>query len=70
MIIVPAGVPHWFSSIDGAIRYSVVRVDPDNFCPPNRDIISLCKICRQIGRFHVCSLVCARNADCLPARFP
>jgi mannose-6-phosphate isomerase-like protein (cupin superfamily) len=34
MIIVPAGVPHWFSSIDGAIKYSVVRVDPDKLLPP------------------------------------
>jgi mannose-6-phosphate isomerase-like protein (cupin superfamily) len=34
MIIVPPGVPHWFSSIDGAIRYSVVRVDPDKLLPP------------------------------------
>ena len=33
MIIVPAGVPHWFSSIDGAIKYSVVRVDPDKLLP-------------------------------------
>jgi len=33
MIIVPAGLPHWFSSIDGAIRYSVVRVDPDKLLP-------------------------------------
>ena len=33
MIIVPAGVPHWFSSINGAIRYSVVRVDPDKLLP-------------------------------------
>ena len=34
IIIVPAGVPHWFSSIDGAIRYSVVRVDSDKLLPP------------------------------------
>jgi mannose-6-phosphate isomerase-like protein (cupin superfamily) len=34
MIIVPPGVPHWFSSIDGAIRNSVVRVDPDKLLPP------------------------------------
>jgi mannose-6-phosphate isomerase-like protein (cupin superfamily) len=34
MIIVQTGVPHWFSSIDGAIRYSVVRVDPDKLLPP------------------------------------
>jgi mannose-6-phosphate isomerase-like protein (cupin superfamily) len=34
VIIIPAGVPHWFSAIDGAIRYSVVRVDPDKLLPP------------------------------------
>ena len=34
VIIIPAGIPHWFSSIDGAIRYSVVRVDPDKLLPP------------------------------------
>jgi mannose-6-phosphate isomerase-like protein (cupin superfamily) len=33
VIIIPAGVPHWFSSIDTAIRYSVVRVDPDKLLP-------------------------------------
>lgn len=33
VIIIPAGIPHWFSSIDGAIRYSVVRVDPDKLLP-------------------------------------
>jgi mannose-6-phosphate isomerase-like protein (cupin superfamily) len=33
VIIIPAGVPHWFSAIDGAIRYSVVRVDADKLLP-------------------------------------
>ena len=33
VIIIPAGVPHWFSAIDGTIRYSVVRVDPDKLLP-------------------------------------
>ncbi len=29
VVIIPAGVPHWFSGIDGTIRYVVVRVDPE-----------------------------------------
>jgi mannose-6-phosphate isomerase-like protein (cupin superfamily) len=29
IIIIPAGVGHWFSVVDGAIDYVVVRIDPD-----------------------------------------
>ena len=29
VIVIPAGVPHWFSAIEGSITYVVVRVDPD-----------------------------------------
>jgi mannose-6-phosphate isomerase-like protein (cupin superfamily) len=29
VIVIPAGVGHWFSSIDGTIRYLVIRVDAD-----------------------------------------
>ncbi|PYX02098.1 MAG: hypothetical protein DMG85_22130 [Acidobacteria bacterium] len=28
VVIIPAGTGHWFSSIDGAIDYEVLRVDP------------------------------------------
>lgn len=28
VVIIPAGVPHWFSEIEGSITYLVVRVDP------------------------------------------
>ena len=28
VVIIPAGTAHWFSSIDGAIDYEVMRVDP------------------------------------------
>jgi mannose-6-phosphate isomerase-like protein (cupin superfamily) len=28
MVVIPAGVPHWFSKIEGSITYVVVRVDP------------------------------------------
>lgn len=29
VVVIPAGVPHWFSAIEGSITYVVVRVDPD-----------------------------------------
>jgi mannose-6-phosphate isomerase-like protein (cupin superfamily) len=28
IVVIPAGVPHWFSEIEGSITYAVVRVDP------------------------------------------
>ena len=28
VVIIPAGSPHWFSQVDGAIDYEVMRVDP------------------------------------------
>jgi mannose-6-phosphate isomerase-like protein (cupin superfamily) len=28
VVVIPAGVPHWFSKIEGSITYVVVRVDP------------------------------------------
>jgi mannose-6-phosphate isomerase-like protein (cupin superfamily) len=33
VVVIPAGVGHYFSSIDGSIRYLVVRVDPDKVVP-------------------------------------
>ena len=33
VVIIPAGVPHWFSKIDGSITYVVVRVDPNRVLP-------------------------------------
>ena len=29
IVIIPAGVGHWFSTVDGSIDYIVVRIDPD-----------------------------------------
>ena len=29
MVIVPAGTPHWWSSVEESVIYTVVRVDPD-----------------------------------------
>lgn len=34
VIIIPAGVPHWFSKINGSITYIVVRFDPNMVLAP------------------------------------
>jgi len=33
VVIIPAGVGHWFTKIDDHIRYLMVRVDPDRVTP-------------------------------------
>jgi mannose-6-phosphate isomerase-like protein (cupin superfamily) len=33
VIIIPAGVAHWFSSLDSTVDYLVVRIDPDRTIP-------------------------------------
>jgi quercetin dioxygenase-like cupin family protein len=32
-IIIPAGVGHWFSQLDSAVNYLVIRIDPDKLLP-------------------------------------
>jgi mannose-6-phosphate isomerase-like protein (cupin superfamily) len=34
VVVIPAGVPHWFSAIEGSITYVVVRVDPERILAP------------------------------------
>ncbi len=33
VVVIPAGVPHWFSAIEGSITYLVVRFDPSRVLP-------------------------------------
>jgi len=33
VIIIPAGVGHWFTKVDGQLRYLMVRMDPDKVTP-------------------------------------
>lgn len=33
VVIIPAGVPHWFSEIQESLTYVVVRVDPEKVVP-------------------------------------
>jgi len=34
VVVIPAGVPHWFSQIEGSITYVVVRVDQERILAP------------------------------------
>jgi len=34
VVVIPAGVGHWFTKIDDHIRYLMVRIDPDKVTPP------------------------------------
>jgi quercetin dioxygenase-like cupin family protein len=34
VVVIPAGVPHWFSKINGSITYVVVRFDPTRVLAP------------------------------------
>ena len=33
MVVIPAGVGHWFTKVDDHIKYVMVRVDPDKIAP-------------------------------------
>jgi len=37
MIVIPAGVGHWFTKIDDHIRYVMVRLDPEKLAPPKTE---------------------------------
>ena len=40
VIIIPAGVGHWFTKIDDHIRYLMVRIDPDKVTPSKDEAAS------------------------------
>jgi mannose-6-phosphate isomerase-like protein (cupin superfamily) len=40
VVIIPAGVGHWFTKIDDHIRYLMVRIDPDKLTPPKDEAAS------------------------------
>jgi len=33
VVVIPAGVGHWFTQIDDHIRYLMIRIDPDKVTP-------------------------------------
>ena len=40
VVIIPAGVGHWFTKIDDHISYLMVRIDPDKVTPPKDEAAS------------------------------
>jgi quercetin dioxygenase-like cupin family protein len=34
-VIIPAGVAHWFTTLDSTVDYLVVRMDPERKIPKN-----------------------------------
>ena len=40
VVIIPAGVGHWFTKIDDHIRYLMVRIDPDKVTPSKDEAAS------------------------------
>jgi mannose-6-phosphate isomerase-like protein (cupin superfamily) len=47
VIIIPAGVGHWFTRIDDHITYLMVRVDPDKTVPLKDDVASRAYLRRE-----------------------
>jgi mannose-6-phosphate isomerase-like protein (cupin superfamily) len=47
VIVIPAGVGHWFTKIDDHIRYLMIRVDPDKVTPLKNEAASLSDLHRD-----------------------
>ena len=46
VIIIPAGVGHWFTKIDNQITYVMVRIDPDKVVPLKNEAQSLAHLAK------------------------
>jgi mannose-6-phosphate isomerase-like protein (cupin superfamily) len=47
VIVIPAGVGHWFTKIDDHIRYLMVRIDPDKVTPLKDEVASKADLARH-----------------------
>jgi mannose-6-phosphate isomerase-like protein (cupin superfamily) len=47
VIVIPAGVGHWFTKIDDHIRYLMVRIDPDKVTPLKDEAASKADLARS-----------------------
>ena len=47
VIVIPAGVGHWFTKIDDHIRYLMVRIDPDKVTPLKDEAASKADLSRN-----------------------
>jgi mannose-6-phosphate isomerase-like protein (cupin superfamily) len=47
VIVIPAGVGHWFTKIDDHIRYLMVRIDPDKVTPLKNEAAAKADLARE-----------------------
>lgn len=47
VIVIPAGVGHWFTKIDDHIRYLMVRIDPDKVTPLKDEAAAKADLARE-----------------------
>jgi mannose-6-phosphate isomerase-like protein (cupin superfamily) len=50
VIIIPAGVGHWFTKIDNQITYVMVRIDPDKVVPLKNEAQSLAHLAKPYAQ--------------------
>jgi mannose-6-phosphate isomerase-like protein (cupin superfamily) len=50
VIIIPAGVGHWFTKIDNQITYVMVRIDPDKVVPLKSEAQSLAHLAKPYAQ--------------------
>lgn len=48
VIVIPAGVGHWFTKVDDHIRYLMIRVDPDKVTPLKDEAASKADLARGV----------------------
>jgi mannose-6-phosphate isomerase-like protein (cupin superfamily) len=48
VIVIPAGVGHWFTKIDDHIRYLMIRIDPDKVTPLKDEAASQADLHRPV----------------------
>jgi len=48
VIVIPAGVGHWFTEVDDHIRYLMIRVDPDKVTPLKDEAASKADLARGV----------------------
>ncbi len=50
VIVIPAGVGHWFTKVDDHLRYVMVRVDPDKVTPLKDEAASKADLASTSGK--------------------
>lgn len=50
VIVIPAGVGHWFTKVDDHLRYIMVRIDPDKVTPLKDEAASKADLAKVVNR--------------------